>query len=125
MLLGSLAAVIGTGAICRSISYESTGLKQLAWMTHCATLGAVLAPLCFLGGAVLIRAAWYTAGIVAGELYKYNTIIDYFRFVGNGCMCTERKVSNDVWSTSNGSWYCVCFVDWYLVSTANVGTWRW
>lgn len=29
-------------------------------------MGAVVAPLAFLGGPLLIRAAWYTAGIVGG-----------------------------------------------------------
>ncbi|KIH42616.1 hypothetical protein ANCDUO_27398, partial [Ancylostoma duodenale] len=29
-------------------------------------MGAVLAPMVYLGGPVLMRAAWYTAGIVAG-----------------------------------------------------------
>ncbi|CAK5027399.1 unnamed protein product [Meloidogyne enterolobii] len=51
--LGSLAAIVATGLI-------------LAWATHCAVLGAVIAPLCYLGGPALIRAAWYTAAIVGG-----------------------------------------------------------
>ena len=29
-------------------------------------LGAVIAPICLLGGPILIRAAWYTAGMVGG-----------------------------------------------------------
>lgn len=35
-------------------------------------MGAVLAPLCYLGGPVLIRAAWYTAGIVAGNILSLS-----------------------------------------------------
>lgn len=67
VMLGSLAAVIGTGMVLRSIPYkEGFGTKQLAWMVHTGTLGAILAPLCLLGGPVLVRAAAYTAGIVAG-----------------------------------------------------------
>ena len=29
-------------------------------------LGAVIAPICLLGGPILTRAAWYTAGMVGG-----------------------------------------------------------
>lgn len=63
----SLAAMIGTGMVARSIPYEQgVGKKQLAWALHCAVLGAVVAPICMLGGPLLTRAAWYTAGMVGG-----------------------------------------------------------
>jgi len=63
----SIAAMIGTGMVARSIPYEEGfGKKQLAWMAHCAVMGAVIAPICFLGGPILYRAAWYTAGMVGG-----------------------------------------------------------
>jgi len=63
----SIAAMIGSGMVARSIPYqEGFGKKQLAWMAHCAVLGAVVAPICFLGGPILYRAAWYTAGMVGG-----------------------------------------------------------
>lgn len=63
----SLVAMIGTGMIARSIPYEEgLGQKQLAWALHCAVLGAVVAPMCLLGGPLLMRAAWYTAGMVGG-----------------------------------------------------------
>ncbi|KFD55240.1 hypothetical protein M514_03881 [Trichuris suis] len=67
-VLGTIAAVIGTGTLCQSIPYEANkfGAKQLAWMLHCGTLGAVIAPLTFLGGPLLVRAACYTAGVVGG-----------------------------------------------------------
>ncbi|KAK5646290.1 hypothetical protein RI129_004754 [Pyrocoelia pectoralis] len=66
-LVISLGAIMGTGMIARSIPYkEGFGTKQIAWIGHTATMGALLAPLCFLGGPLLIRAAWYTAGIVGG-----------------------------------------------------------
>lgn len=42
------------------------GPKQLAWLLHASVMGAMIAPLCFLGGPILIRAAWYTAGVVGG-----------------------------------------------------------
>ncbi|CAJ0936544.1 unnamed protein product, partial [Mesorhabditis belari] len=65
-MFATLAVIIGTGAVVRSIPYENTVAKHVAWAVHCGALGAVLAPMVFLGGPVLMRAAWYTAGIVAG-----------------------------------------------------------
>ena len=63
----AIAALVGTGAVVRSIPYQpGLGTKQLAWLTHCAVVGAVVAPICFLGGPILTRAAWYTAGMVGG-----------------------------------------------------------
>uniref|UniRef100_A0A8R1HNY3 Growth hormone-inducible transmembrane protein n=1 Tax=Caenorhabditis japonica TaxID=281687 RepID=A0A8R1HNY3_CAEJA len=65
-LFGTMALMIGSGMLCRSIDYDSKLAKHLAWALHCGVMGAVLAPLCFLGGPILTRAAWYTAGIVGG-----------------------------------------------------------
>ncbi|CAI5447206.1 unnamed protein product [Caenorhabditis angaria] len=65
-MFGTMAVMIGSGMLCRSIDYDSGMMKHLAWALHCGVMGAVLAPLCFLGGPVLTRAAWYTAGIVGG-----------------------------------------------------------
>nr|CAD7614829.1 unnamed protein product [Timema genevievae] len=63
----TMAAVIGSGMVVQGIPYKKGfGTKQLAWIGHTALLGAVIAPICFLGGPVIIRAAWYTAGIVGG-----------------------------------------------------------
>jgi FtsH-binding integral membrane protein len=67
MYLGSLAAIIGTGMLVRSIDYEQNRLaKHLTWILHCGVLGAFLAPICLAGGPVLMRAAWYTAALCAG-----------------------------------------------------------
>ncbi|KAG8435005.1 hypothetical protein GDO86_013097 [Hymenochirus boettgeri] len=68
MAIGAtFAAVIGAGMLVRSISYDQNPLaKHLAWMGHAGVMGAVVAPLTLLGGPLLIRAAWYTAGIVGG-----------------------------------------------------------
>ncbi|KAL1234876.1 Growth hormone-inducible transmembrane protein [Trichinella pseudospiralis] len=67
-MFGTMAALIGTGTLCQSIAYDSAKLdaKHIAWALHCGTLGAVIAPLSFLGGPLLIRAACYTAGVVGG-----------------------------------------------------------
>ncbi|EDW75080.1 uncharacterized protein Dwil_GK19984 [Drosophila willistoni] len=65
--IASLALVIGSGAVARSIEYQpGLGPKHLAWALHCAILGGVIAPLCFIGGPILTRAALYTGGIVGG-----------------------------------------------------------
>ena len=59
--------LLPTELVCRSIPYTpGVGAKQAAWLAHCAVVGAVIAPLCLLGGPVLVRAAWYTAGMVGG-----------------------------------------------------------
>lgn len=63
----SFAAMIGSGMLVRSLPYtEGFGAKQMAWMLHSGVVGAVVAPLCFLGGPILVRAAWYTVGVVGG-----------------------------------------------------------
>lgn len=59
--------MIGTGMLCRSIPYrEGFGAKQMTWLLHVGVMGAVVAPLTLLGGPLLMRAAWYTAGVVGG-----------------------------------------------------------
>jgi len=66
-IAGTIALLIGSGAVVRSIEYRpGLGAKQLAWMAHAGIVGAVIAPLSFLGGPLLIRAATYTAGVVGG-----------------------------------------------------------
>lgn len=62
----SIAAMIGSGMLVRSIPYENTGPKHMAWMLHSGVMGLMVAPLCLLGGPILTRAAWYTAGMVGG-----------------------------------------------------------
>jgi len=63
----SIAAMIGSSMVARSIPYTpGVGTKQLAWLAHCAVIGCVIAPICLLGGPILTRAAWYTAGMVGG-----------------------------------------------------------
>ncbi|EHB17065.1 Growth hormone-inducible transmembrane protein [Heterocephalus glaber] len=63
----TFGAMIGAGMLVRSIPYEqSPGQKHLAWLLHSGVMGEVVAPLTILGGPLLIRAAWYTAGIMGG-----------------------------------------------------------
>lgn len=66
-LIGTMAAMIGSGLVVRSLPYkEGFGAKQLAWMVHSGIIGAVIAPITLLGGPLMIRAACYTAGVVGG-----------------------------------------------------------
>jgi len=66
--LVTFGLVIGSDMLVRSIEYEEgkLGAKQLAWALHCGLLGAMICPLALLGGPAVVRAAWYTAGIVGG-----------------------------------------------------------
>lgn len=66
-MIGTVAAMIATSTLVRSIPYkEGFGAKQAAWILHSSVVGAVIAPLCMLGGPLLTTAALYTAGIVGG-----------------------------------------------------------
>jgi growth hormone-inducible transmembrane protein len=49
-ILGTFALMIGSGMVAQSIPYSpGLGTKQLAWAVHSAILGAVVAPMCFIG----------------------------------------------------------------------------
>lgn len=55
----TLGLMIGSGMVVRGMDYTpGFGAKQLAWIVHTGIMGAVIAPMCFLGGAALTRAAW-------------------------------------------------------------------
>lgn len=65
--LATIGAMFCSNILLHSIPYqEGFGAKQMAWMFHSGLIGSILAPLSFVGGPVLIRAAWYTAGLVVG-----------------------------------------------------------
>lgn len=65
--VGILVGLIGTGQAMMSIPYSpGLGAKQMMWLLNCGVLGLAVAPIGVLGGAIAIRAAWYTAGIVGG-----------------------------------------------------------
>lgn len=58
-LIATFAVMIGSGMVAQSIPYQpGFGYKQVAWAVHSGIIGAVIAPLCFVGGPILIRAAW-------------------------------------------------------------------
>lgn len=63
----TIAAMIGSSMIVQSMPYkEGINGKHLAWLIHTGILGAIVAPMTLLGGPLVLRAAWYTAGIVGG-----------------------------------------------------------
>jgi len=65
-LIGTTVLMIGSGIVARSIPYENFAPKHLAWAAHAAIVGGVIAPISFIGGPLVIKAAFYTAGIVGG-----------------------------------------------------------
>ncbi|XP_045611430.2 growth hormone-inducible transmembrane protein [Procambarus clarkii] len=65
--IGILVGIVGTGQAMMVIPYSpGVGTKQMMWLVNCAMLGLAVAPIGALGGAIAIRAAWYTAGIIGG-----------------------------------------------------------
>lgn len=67
--IGMMVASMGAGVVCQMIPYpQSGGLsgKHLAWALFSASIGAMLVPVCLIGGPILTRAALYTGGIVTG-----------------------------------------------------------
>lgn len=50
--------MMGSGMIAQSIPYSpGFGSKQIAWAVHTGIIGAVIAPICLVGGPILTRAA--------------------------------------------------------------------
>lgn len=39
--------------------------KHLAWVAYAGLLGAFVAPMILISGPLMIKAAWYTAGVVS------------------------------------------------------------
>uniref|UniRef100_A0A0N4ZCY1 Growth hormone-inducible transmembrane protein n=1 Tax=Parastrongyloides trichosuri TaxID=131310 RepID=A0A0N4ZCY1_PARTI len=79
-----MGATIGTSMLCQSVDYQSNpGLKHITWLLHTSTLGALLCPLILAGGPVLLKAALYTAGIVAGlTTVAYTAPSEKFLYMG-------------------------------------------
>lgn len=119
-LIGTMAAMIASGMVVRSIPYQpGFGTKQLAWMTHSAILGAVIAPLCFIGGPIMVRAAWYTAGIVGG-LSTVAVCAPSEKFMNMGkiiLIYQNFKITAFLfrWTSRNWPWCCLRFIGWFNV----------
>lgn len=68
-VFATLALMVGSGMLVRSLPYDPNTIlspKTAAWALHAGIVGGVIAPLALLGGPLLIRAAWMTAGVVGG-----------------------------------------------------------
>ncbi|KAK2098330.1 hypothetical protein P7K49_023781 [Saguinus oedipus] len=62
-----------------------------------SVMGAVVAPLTILGGPLLIRAAWYTAGIVGG----LSTVAMIYVSSTYYCGWCHSVLSGSVWRISS------------------------
>lgn len=62
-----MAAAVASGIAVSLIDYDNTLLKHTAWILHAGLMGAFMGPICVMSGPLAIRAAWYTAAIVAGN----------------------------------------------------------
>jgi len=86
---GTLVAVIGSAVLARSIPYKGGfGAKHMAWLLHTGVMGAVIAPLTLMGGPLLLRAAWYTAGVVGGlSILAMSAPNEKFLMMGGPLAC--------------------------------------
>ncbi|MCL4118768.1 UNVERIFIED_CONTAM: hypothetical protein GTU68_066687 [Idotea baltica] len=65
--VGVIAALIASGQAMMAIPYSpGLGTKQMMWLVNCGMIGLAVAPVGIFGGALAVRAAWYTAGIIGG-----------------------------------------------------------
>ncbi|PAA93953.1 hypothetical protein BOX15_Mlig030277g1, partial [Macrostomum lignano] len=66
-ILLSSAACIGSCIAVQMLPYQpGLGAKQLAYMGFSGLMGCFIAPVCVLGGPLVLRAALYTGGIFGG-----------------------------------------------------------
>jgi len=49
-----------------STYYPGFGFKQIAWIVHTSSMGLAIAPICLIGGPVIIKAFGITAGLIFG-----------------------------------------------------------
>ena len=123
----SIAAMIGSGMVARSIPYQpGLGTKQLAWLAHCAVIGAVIAPMCLLGGPILTRAAWYTAGMVGGlSTVAVCAPSDQFLYMGGplamGLGETTELILSPLTSYHLGIVFCASLGSAFLPPTTAMG----
>jgi len=66
-MFGLLALQIGSSMAMRSTPYqEGLGAKQALWLANGAVLGLIVSSLGVLGGPILLRGAYLTAGVAGG-----------------------------------------------------------
>jgi len=65
--VGIIGAMIGSSMALHQVPYTpGLGAKQGLWALNCAVMGLAVAPMGIFGGALAVKAAWYTAGVVGG-----------------------------------------------------------
>ena len=85
------------------VGHDVKTAKQMAWAVHCGVVGAVIAPLCLLGGPLILRAACYTAGIV-GSLSAVAACAPSDKFLNmGGPLAIGLGV---VFASSLGNYHC-------------------
>ncbi|XP_033208493.1 growth hormone-inducible transmembrane protein-like [Belonocnema kinseyi] len=63
----TMGSLVLSSAVVQNMPYEGGfTAKHVAWLIHTGIVGAIFAPLYFMGGALVLRAGVYTAGIVGG-----------------------------------------------------------
>lgn len=67
----SMAVVMASSVAVSLIDYDNKLLKHAAWILHAGLMGAFIGPVCLMAGPLAIRAAWYTAAIVAGNFFFF------------------------------------------------------
>ncbi|XP_051158365.1 growth hormone-inducible transmembrane protein-like [Leptopilina boulardi] len=64
----TIATLMLSSSVVLNLPYEEGKftMKHMAWLLHTAIVGSIFAPLYLMGGALVLRAGAYTAGIVGG-----------------------------------------------------------
>lgn len=66
--LGCVALMMGTGYACQAVPFDGSmlGAKSALYYLHMGVVGAIIAPICAIGGPVCLRAAGATLAIFSG-----------------------------------------------------------
>lgn len=85
--LGFMAAIVGTSWWTRSIDSRDAVLKNVAFATFNTVMGLSLCGLCFYQPQILMRAGFYTAGVVSALSFTaMNAKEDRFLYIGGPLM---------------------------------------
>lgn len=85
--IGFTVALIGSSMWVRSVNPQNVSTKNLAFATFNSIMGISLCGLCFLQPQILMRAAFYTAGVVSAlSVTAMNAKEDRFLFLGGPLM---------------------------------------
>merc|ERR1739848_875 len=89
---GCIALMMGSGYVCRSVPFDGNafGTKAALYYLHMGIVGAVISPICALGGPIVLRAAGLTACVMAGlattaMVAPCDAYLKTYGFVNVGC----------------------------------------